>query len=115
MGMAPSRLAGAAPGSCAGHLHDLQEMWPKVVTLPTEEQACYADTVCGLNAHDPDWSLRMLESVRKGFPHSPPDNTTGVGNLAYMALNGPEEHREEWKTVHLAYTLFLKRQHGFST
>lgn len=111
MGTAASSL----DNGCAGHLHTLEEMWPKVVALPIEEQAAYADTVCGLNAADPEWSLKMLEGVRKDFPLSPPNNTTGVGNLAYMAINGSEEHREEWKTIHLAYTLFLKRQHGLAT
>lgn len=95
---------------CAATLAELKRLWPSVVTMSVEQQAAYADKICRDNATDANWSEAMLQNVRAGFPHSPPNNTTGVGNIAFMSINAPEKHRQEWQTIHLAYTMFLKRQ-----
>jgi hypothetical protein len=82
-----------------------------VLAWPIESQAACADAICIMHANDAAFCEQQLRTIRQNFPHSPPINTTGVGNLAYLAVHGHEGSREEFKTAHLAYTALLMRRH----
>jgi hypothetical protein len=77
--------------------------------MDMEQQAEYANKECRAGAPNASFSEMQLASIRADFPQSPPMNTTGVGNLAYMAVHAPEDHRMEWKAINNGYTAFLKR------
>ncbi len=78
--------------SMADRLRVLQELWPLGILAKTlEEQAVYADAVTRSNAHDPDFSHEQLAQTAL------PNNTTGVANLAYLALNACVQDREAWR------------------
>ncbi len=91
-------------------LYKLQAAWPSVVSEPIEAQAKYADVVCISSGADASFCEEQLAHIRKAFPHGPPNNTTGVGNIAYLALHGHQKSREEYKTVHYAYMMLLARR-----
>jgi hypothetical protein len=102
----------STPPGCALPLAELEARWPGIVVEPIEEQAKVADAVCRAGATDPVFCKRQLGFVRSAFPHGAPDNATGVGNLAWLALHAePAAVREEFKVVHLAYTAHLALRH----
>jgi hypothetical protein len=117
MGQIFSRRGTRGPHGCARPLDELERLWPNgVLAMGIEDQAELADDVCLARASSPDFCRDVLADLRSRFPHEPPTNTTGVGNLAYLALHAPEEDvRVEFITVWTAYTLLLKRMHRYDS
>jgi hypothetical protein len=116
MGVAQSNntanTANTAPG-CPASLKDLKALWPSgILQMDKEKQAEFADYVCREGAARASFSEQQLKSTRLDFPHAPPDNTTGVGNLALLALRAPEAYRKEWDAVYTGYIAMLKRYYG---
>ena len=108
MGQSLTRTRG--PHGCALPLRELQRLWPNgVLAMDIVEQAKLADDVCRARASDVDFCRDALAELRREFPHAPPTNTTGVGNMAYMALNARPDARNEFMTLWSAYTMLLKR------
>ena len=97
-------------------LHVLKREWPRVVLKSIDEQAAYADAVCRrevnndafledqLGDHSPD----QLANLR---PQDLPFNTTGVGNLAYLALHATDKYRAEYINIHTAHVAKLRLLH----
>ena len=99
-----------SPPGCALPLDELERLWPDgVLAMPIAEQAELADAVCRTRAPDAEFCRGALVELRRAFPHSPPTNTTGVGNLAYMALHAWPDARIEFMTLWSAYTMMLLR------
>ena len=105
MGAVESRI----PNGCAHSLSTLKSEWPSVIYKSTKEQAEFADAVCRHESQNESFNVEQLKSIRDTFPMSPPDNTTGVGNSAYMALNAPLMFKTEWDAIHTAYMAVLQR------
>ena len=98
---------------CALPLIELERLWPNgVLAMDIVEQAKLADDICRARATEVDFCHDALTELGREFPHAPPTNTTGVGNLAYMALNAMPDVRIEFMTLWRAYTMLLKRIHG---
>ena len=96
-----------------GSSHSKQEesLWPHgILQMDMEQQAEFADAVCREGALNESFSEIQLALIRSDFPRSPPTNTTGVGNLAYMAVNAHTDHLVEWKAIYTGYTAMLKRR-----
>lgn len=111
MGQAWGRNTATTPPGCALPLKELERLWPDgVLAMPIADQAELADAVCRGRADDADFCRAALAGLRRAFPHSPPTNTTGVGNLAYMALNAWPDTRIEFMTIWSAYTMMLLLQ-----
>ena len=103
-----------AGGGLARPLDELRRMWPReVLAMPVAEQAELADSVCRSGATDVATCRAFLVYLRSSFPHEPPMNATGVGNIAFLSLYADDPaHRAEFATVHGAYILLLARRHG---
>ena len=90
-------------------LHVLRREWPRVVLKSIEDQAAFADAVCRGAANDDAFLEDQLR------PHDQdqvlPINTTGVGNMAYLALHASERFRAEYMTIHTACVAALKLRH----
>ncbi len=94
-------------------LSELQRMFPhEILGMTIAQQAELADQVCRYHAGDRTFCEQQLKNVRASFPFEPPDNTTGVANMAFMALHAAPVHREELMNVYTAYILFMRRKHG---
>ncbi len=97
-------------------LDDLVEMWPRaILQMTTEQQAEYADAVCRESAPDRAFSEEQMIAIREAFPSGAPNNTTGVANMAYMALHAHPDFRDEYQIVLMAYSMALKRRYGLSS
>jgi hypothetical protein len=95
-------------------LKELERMWPtEVLAMGIESQAELADHMCVSGAANTDVCAGFLRKLQDVFPHEPPNNTTGVGNIAYLALFAVDPaHRAQFAIFHNAYTLLLKRKYG---
>ncbi len=103
------------PGNgLAKPLGELERMWPReILVMDIASQAELADAVCRSGAADAAISAGFLKDMSSSFPHEPPNNTTGVGNCAYMALYAVDPgHRAQFAIIHKSYTLMLKRQYN---
>jgi hypothetical protein len=49
--------------------------------------------------------------MRASFPNEPPTNTTGVANLAFLAMRAHPDFRDEFATIYHAYLVALKRKY----
>lgn len=80
-----------------GHLEDMRKDW-KILKLPIEKQAEYADELCrqfNLNSAHVD---ELLDNALKAKDEDFQDwNVTSVGNSAYTALNGKSEQLREYE------------------
>jgi hypothetical protein len=92
-------------------MNELEQLWPTgILQMKLDKQAAYADIVCIQNATDYAFCEDQIKSIRALFPLFPPNNTTGLANLAYMSKYAHPEFREEFSTVYLAYSSLLKRR-----
>lgn len=95
---------------CAAPVEELAKMWPRVVAMDMEAQSGYADYICRSSAQDPEFNREQLEGF--DIPASLPFNTTGIANLAYLALNAPPEYRDQWRLLHGVCTAMLKKNYN---
>ena len=114
MGLNMSREEQSLARGIARPLEELERMWPhEILAMSMEDQADLADSVCREGAADPRICAQFLSDVGHSFPHEPPTNTTGVGNIAYLSLHAVDpSHRAEFSAVHKAYTLMLTRRYS---
>mgnify|MGYP003402243785 CR=1 FL=1 len=66
--------------------HHLEMMFPKILSIPIEEQSEYADFVTVTNVNK-DWLMDNLRDFDIDTHGIAMINTTSVGNVAYIALN----------------------------
>lgn len=97
------QLLSSTNHGCSHSSATLTEVWPRVVHMAVEEQSLYSDVVCREHAWNEAFSSQQLQLVRADFPFSPPDNTTGIGNMAYMVMHAFCDHKTEWKMIRAAY------------
>ena len=70
----------------------------EILRLPIDEQAKYADHICGAFAHDLTFCKQQLDTLGDN-PRYERWNATSIGNCAYMALHGCPETRAEYASV----------------
>jgi len=80
------------PNNGLYHNYDtLLQLWPKIISLTIEEQANYSDAITrryALNEHFIDAMSISLSRSDEEFAKNA--NTTGIGNLAFVAIHqGP--------------------------
>ena len=68
----------------------LQLMFPKILSLPIEEQAEYVDYVTLTNINK-DWFINQIKQSDIDEHIIQTSNTTSIGNAAYIALNCKDE------------------------
>lgn len=100
------------PDGCFHTLRTLRDAWPKVVLEPREEQAKYADAICQEECRNFEFCDEQIKDIRKNFPFSPPTNTTGIGNIAYLSIHGHPEFLEEFENVRNAYSLMVANKNN---
>jgi hypothetical protein len=94
---------------------ELGRLWPAgILGMGVEQQAEYADAACRRGSTRRGFCEQQVAAVRGAFPGSPPADATGVGNLAYLALNAHPDFAQEMMNVHMAYVLLLRRRHGLA-
>jgi hypothetical protein len=64
----------------------LELMFPKVLSLPLDEQAEYSDFVTVVNVNK-DWLIEQVISITFSEYNVKTINTTSIGNMAYIAIN----------------------------
>lgn len=87
------------PAGCAAPLAVLTSLWPGIMQLTKEQQSKYADGVCVTLASSPSFCKQQLVLLRN-MPTFSPVNSTGVGNMAYLALHASEEQRHEFEMMY---------------
>lgn len=97
---------------CSKMLAVYPEIDEKFLDLPLQMQAFLCDAVCYINAADAEWNENMLRRVYATFPHDPPFNVTGVGNIAFLATckTVPINYREQWGAIAAVYSERLRKQ-----
>lgn len=66
----------------------LEAMWEIIPLLPVEKQAEYADEVCVKNVNNHAFLMKQIP-LDENMIAQAVNNTTGIGNVAYIALHAP--------------------------
>lgn len=87
----------------------LEIMFPKVLSIPIEEQEYYVDfpTKCNVNE---EWFIEGVLNTDFSIAELQSSNTTSIGNLAYVAINCKNE-----KAAKIAYDAIEKIKEHFKT
>lgn len=67
-------------------LEHLEIMFPKILSIPIEEQANYVDFITKFNVNE-DWFIEGVLNAEFTLNKLQSANTTSIGNLAYIAIN----------------------------
>lgn len=96
---------------CAAELRELEGLWPKeILTMSICKQARYADAVCRRFSNNKAFLQESLEHVKA----SEINNTTGVGNIAYLALYSDMEFRKEYYLQYLRLVSDLRKVYNIA-
>jgi len=93
------------PGSYANFglyhsLGELEKLWPSIIDMALEEQAEYVDAITCRYARNPHFRKQQLDHEKTVTPQqlavaiARGSNTTGIGNMAFMAMHNGVDSEE---------------------
>lgn len=79
--------------------------------MKIDEQARYADAICRRMCDNKPFLRQQLVGVRSAKASDIP-NTTGIGNIAYLAMHADAEYRAEYHTRYTQLISDLRTLYG---
>jgi hypothetical protein len=90
-------------------LEEMIRSWPEILYYPIEQQAEYGDIIVRSHVDDMVFCSNCVRDICQNYPNFPPENSNGVGNLAFLSLNIKDTYlSSQLRRTYESYLAILK-------